>query len=251
MSHGDLNQNTYTEVVVSKRRLEEAIGQAVTLFHLPGADFSFAPAARYLDEAGFLAVFFADDRVNDYDPNLLALSRTLVYVAEGEPICSLYDPFPRVYDPYHRLHEALQVGGWIVDYTHSVEPAPLALWKDATPDVLDARFDCLRRVGNGQEWAAEPEEIVDYILVRRAALVKDVQTASDNSSFRLELGYIPEAIKCREISATACWSAAPAQLPTILIDGKAEARVDYFQDNRLTFTWPANDGQVIEIYWQE
>ena len=106
-------------------------------------------------------------------------------------------------------------------------------------------------MGNGQEWAAEPEEIVDYILVRRAASVKDVQAASSYSSFRLELGHFPGAVKCREISVTACLSTVPAQLPTILIDGKVKARIDCFRDNRLTFTWPANNGQVIELYWRE
>lgn len=251
MTHGNLNIDTYTEIIESKMVLEEAIGQRVNVFHLPGADFSFAPAARYLEEAGFLAVFFADDRINSYDPNLFALSRTLLYVIEGEPICSLYDPFPRVYDPYHRLHEALDAGGWVVDITHSVEPEPLALWKDATPDVLGARFDCLRRVGNGQEWAAEPEEIVDYILVRRAASVKDIQTETDHLSFQLEVGVIPEAVKCREISVTAHLDVTASRPATVLIDGKAGASVDDFVGDRLTFTWQAKHRQLIELYWKE
>ena len=114
MTHGDLSVDTYVEVVKSKGTLEQAIGRPVTLFHLPGADFSFAPAARYLMEAGFLAVFFGDDRVNSPDPDLLGLSRTLLYVEEGKPKYPLYDAFPRVYDPYHRLHEARESGGWII-----------------------------------------------------------------------------------------------------------------------------------------
>jgi len=251
MTHGDLNIDTYAEVVESKKLLEEAIEQQVNVFHLPGADFSFAPAARYLEEAGFLAVFFADDRINSYNPDLFALSRTLLYVIEGEPICSLYDPFPRVYDPYHRLHETLDAGGWVVDITHSVEPEPLALWKDATPDVLDARFDCLRRVGNGQEWAAEPEEIVDYILTRRAASVKGVRTETDRLSFHLELGVIPEAVKCREISVTARLDTAASRPATLLIDGKAEAAIDDFTGDRLTFTWQAKNSQLVELHWKE
>lgn len=249
MTHGDLNIDTYTEVVTSKQVLEDAAGQTVNVFHLPGADFSFAPAARYLEEAGFLAVFFADDCLNSHDPDLFALSRTLLYVIEGEPFCSLYDPFPRVYDPYHRLHEALDVGGWIVDITHSVEPEPLAPWKDATPDILDARFNCLRSVGNGREWAAEPEEIVDYILVRRAATIKDVRTEPNRLSFRLELGGIPAAVKCREISLTAHLDIALSRSPTILIDGKADATIDDFSDDRLTFTWLAKSGQSVDLDW--
>jgi len=250
MTHGDMNIDPHTEVVTSKKLIEEAIGQTVNVFHLPGADFSFAPAARYLEDAGFLAVFFGDDRLNSHDPNLFALSRTLLYVIEGQPTCPLYNPFPRVYDPYHRLHEALDAGGWVVDITHAVEPEPLALWKDSTPDILDARFDCLRRVGDGQEWAAEPEEIVDYILTRRAASVHDVHKGAERLSFRLELGGIPEPVKCREISVTTQLSTAASSPPTVWVDGKTDATIDRFTGDELTFTWQAKTGQLIELKWQ-
>jgi hypothetical protein len=251
MTHGDLNVNTYTEIIESKKVLEEAIGQTVNLFHLPGADFSFAPAARYLEESGFLAVFFADDRLNSYDPDLFALSRTLLYVIEGAPMCPLYDPFPRVYDPYHRLYEAVDTGGWVVDITHAVEPEPLALWKDTTPAVLEARFDCVRRVGNGQEWAAEPEEVVDYILVRRATSIDNIQLNNDYLRFQLEVKDIPATIKHREISARIQLRAPLAQIPAVLIDGKAEATIDSLIGDTLTFTWSAAPGQVVELHWNE
>jgi len=250
MTHGDLNVDTYTEVVESKKLLEEAIGEPVNAFHLPGANFSFAPAARYLEEAGFLAVFFANDGVNSFDPDLFALSRTLLYVVEGEPFCPLYSPFPRVYDPYYRLHEALDSGGWIVDITHSVEPVPLALWKDGTPDILDARFDCLRRVGDGREWAAEPEEIIDYILMRRAVSVMTGPAEPGRLSFRVELGDLPDQVKYQEISVTAQLSPVPSDWPTILIDGQAGATLDSFTGDRVTFTWPVKQNQVIDLHWQ-
>lgn len=250
MTHGDLNIDTYTEVVESKKLLEEAIGEPVNAFHLPGANFSFAPAARYLEEAGFLAVFFANDGVNSFDPDLFALSRTLLYVVEGEPFCPLYSPFPRMYDPYYRLHEALDSGGWIVDITHSVEPVPLALWKDGTPDILDARFDCLRRVGGGREWAAEPEEIIDYILMRRAVSVTTGPVEPGRLSFRVELGNVPEQVKCREISVAAKLSPVPSDCPTILIEGQAGAKLDSFTGDRVTFTWPVKQDQVIDLHWQ-
>jgi hypothetical protein len=251
MTHGDLNRDTHTEVVTANRVLEDAIGRPVTMFHLPGADFSFAPVARYLDEAGILAVFFTDDRINHHAPDLLGLSRTLMYIVEGEPLCSLYDPFPRVYDPYHRLHEALAGGGWIVDYTHSVEPQPLAQWKDATPDVLEARFDCLRRVGNGQEWAAEPEEIVNYILTREAASVASATAKAGYFSFRLHLGYTPARVKCHEISARVEFDAMPARPPVVLIDGQSTATIDKLTNTHLVFTWEARDAQLVELRWQD
>jgi hypothetical protein len=246
MTHGDLNLNTYAEVVESKKVIEEAVGQSITLFHLPGGDFTFAPAARYLEQAGFLAVFFIDDRINGHNPDLFALSRTGLYVEEGQPDYPLFDPFPRVYDPYHRLHEALDAGGWIVDMTHLVAPAPIAPWKDTTPEILDARFDCLRRVGNGREWATEPEEIVDYILLRRNAAIQNVQIENAKAAFRLKLGKIPKGVKCRDISAVAKLGTA-SRRPVVLIDGRATATIDRFVGDELVFTWEARDGQLVEL----
>ncbi len=217
LTHGDLNQDPYGEVVTSKRILEEAIGQSVNLFHLPGADFSYAPVARFIDRMGFLAVFFCDDRVNDPDPDLMGLGRCLVYGREGQPWHTLYNPFPRVYDPYHRLHEARARGGWLVDVTHLVAPDPPASWKDATPAQLDARFDCLRRVGAGVEWAAEPEEIVDYILMRRATTLEPLSGHGGPRMFRVHLGWTPPAMKHHEISLGIS-DAGLAGLPQVWLD---------------------------------
>ncbi len=249
MTHGDLNVNPIAEVLESKRVLENALGQAVNVFHLPGADFSFAPAARYFESAGFLAVFFADDRVNSNDPDLFGLSRTLVYVRAGQPEFPLYDPFPRVYDPYHRLHEALDCGGWIVDLTHLVSPEPIALWKDATPEILDARFNCVRRVGGGWEWATEPEQVIDYILMRRAATLTPIEWGDKHSAWQLKLADVPTPVKSRELSATLELS-APISNPSIWIDRQPVAKFDRQDDRNVTWTWLARDGQRIELRWQ-
>ncbi len=242
LTHGDLNDDPFGEVIESKRVLEQAIGQAVNLFHLPGADYSFAPAARYLEEAGFLAVFFADDRVNDRDPELFGLSRTLVYVTEGQPFAPLYDPFPRDYDPYHRLHEALACGGWIVDITHLVSPEPIAPWKDTTPEILAARFACVRSVGADREWTAEPEEVVDYIIMRRAAALEIQAQDGRRGVYRLALGAVSPAVKCRELSATVDRPGAQ-----MMVDGRPVARLDHGDERHPVFTWPARDGQRIEV----
>ena len=252
MTHGDLNVDAFNEVVISKRVLEDAIGQPVNVFHLPGANFSYAPAARYIKEAGFLAVFFADDRVNPPDPDLMCLSRTLMYVNEGKPWTPLYSPFPREYDPYHRLHEVSEAGGWLVDVTHAVEPNPLALWKDVTPEVLDARFDCLRQVGAGQEWATEPEEIVDYIIMRRACAVRDVALGDNGLMFDLECGEVPGQLKHKEVSFTARLEKGVSTAPLVLVDGQEDAvSVDRWGEDGVTFTCQPGKVQSVVIRWAE
>ena len=148
---------------------------------------------------GFLAVFFCDDRVNDADADLVGIGRCLLYGREGQPWHDLYDLFHRVYDPYHRLHEARATAGWLVDITHLVAPDPPAPWKDATPELLAERFACLRRVGAGAEWAAEPEEIVDYTLMRRATSIEPLPGA-EPGLFRVAVRATPSSIKHRVVS---------------------------------------------------
>lgn len=243
LTHGDLNNDTYNEVVTSKRLLEEAIGQPVNLFHLPGADFSYAPAARHIDACGFLAVFFTDDRVNDAAPDLFGLARALVYVREGQPDYTLYDPFPRVYDPYHRLHEARACGGWLVDMTHLVTPDPPAPWKDTTPELLNARFDCLRRVGAGTEWAAEPEEVVDYILTRRAVSLAPLPAVDERQRALVQVARLPSAVKRREISIAL--GPADSLQARAWLDGRELMVVRGVTVQACTFE--AVDGAVLEV----
>jgi len=250
MTHGDLNVDTFNEVVTSKKVLEDAIGQAVNVFHLPGANFSYAPAARFIEDAGFLAVFFADDRINSPDPDLMCLSRTLLYVAEGKPLAPLYSPFPRMYDPYHRLHEVSEAGGWLVDVTHAVEPDPLARWKDVTPEVLDTRFSCLRQVGAGKEWAAEPEEIIDYIIMRRACAVKETSLDENGLTFDLECREVPAQLKHRQVSLTARLEKTLPAAPLVLLDGREDAvSVDCWTEDQITFTCQPDRAQRVEIRW--
>jgi peptidoglycan/xylan/chitin deacetylase (PgdA/CDA1 family) len=244
LTHGDLNEDPYKEVVTSKHILEDAIGQTVTLFHLPGADFSYAPAARFIDQMGFLAVFFCDDRVNDPDPDLMGLARCLVYGREGEPWHPLYDPFPRVYDPYHRLHEARASGGWLIDITHLVAPHPPAPWKDATPEQLEARFDCLRRAGGGAEWAAEPEEVVDYILLRRATTL-ELLPGTEPHRFRMHVRRMPPAIKHQEISL-AISETGSDPLPQVWLEGQA-LQVTRSGPGRAICTFAPRDGAILAV----
>ena len=250
MTHGDLNVDTFNEVVTSKRVLEDAVGDRVNVFHLPGANFSYAPGARYIKSAGFLGVFFADDRINPDSPDLFCLSRCLIYVAEGKPLSPLYSPFPRAFDPYHRLHEVMDAGGWLVDVTHSVEPQPLAPWKDVTPDVLDSRFACLRQVGAGGEWAAEPEEVIDYIIMRRSCCVTDVVSAHDCASFRLARGAVPAAVKKREISVEVTLPKRLTTAPSVFVDGLELSPVKQnLRDDRYVFTMVPSQEQQVEVRW--
>jgi len=74
-------------------------------------------------------------------------------------------PFYSRFDPYKRLHQARDVGGWVIDYCHCPVPAKaIHPWKDCTTEELEQRFQTVRIVGGDEVWLAEPNEVVEYIL---------------------------------------------------------------------------------------
>ena len=120
-------------------------------------------------------------------------------------------------DPYHRLHEARATAGWLVDITHLVAPDPPAPWKDATPELLAERFACLRRVGAGAEWAAEPEEIVDYTLMRRATSIEPLPGA-EPGLFRVAVRATPH----QSSTGLSAWRSATQGMPPLRRCGSTE-----------------------------
>ena len=45
---------------------------------------------------------------------------------------------------------------------------PIHRWKDCTTEELHERFETVCRVGADEVWLAEPNEVVDYLLERKA-----------------------------------------------------------------------------------
>jgi peptidoglycan/xylan/chitin deacetylase (PgdA/CDA1 family) len=188
MTHASINPgNARHEVVESRRVLEDALGRPVTLFCVPGDNNSYPAARAVAAEAGYTAIMTLTDLVNlpedmgrmhphgrsplepspgDATPNLLNLGRTAVHT--GYP-----PPFYSTFDPYKRLHQAMDLGGWIIDYAHCPMPGKaIHPWKDCTVEELDRRFETVRRVGGDGVWLAEPNEVVDYILRERLAAAR-------------------------------------------------------------------------------
>jgi hypothetical protein len=77
-------------------------------------------------------------------------------------------PFYSVYDPYKRIHQAADMGGWIIDYCHCPLPdKPMHEAKDRTLQQLEGRFATVKRVGGDDVWLAEPNEVLRYLQERR------------------------------------------------------------------------------------
>ncbi len=159
MTHcGVTLDNGQTEVVEARRVLEEALDMPVTMFCVPGDNNGHPGALKYAEQAGYRAIMTIYDRVNTRDTDLMSLGRC--------PLHTEYPaPFFSVFDPYKRIHQAIDFGGWIVDYCHCPMPdKPIHPAKDCTTRELEARFDAVCRVGGDEVWLAEPNEVVEFLL---------------------------------------------------------------------------------------
>ena len=159
MTHcGCTMENAETEVVEARRVLEEALGFKVPMFCVPGDNTGHAPAVAFAEKAGYTAIMTIYDRVNTRDTDLLSLGRC--------PLHTEYPaPFHSVFDPYKRIHQAIELEGWIIDYCHCPMPdKPIHPAKDCTTQELEERFATIRRIGGDDVWLAEPNEVVEFLL---------------------------------------------------------------------------------------
>jgi peptidoglycan/xylan/chitin deacetylase (PgdA/CDA1 family) len=158
MTHANTtDENADYEVAQARTTLEAATGQAVTLYCVPGCNDNYPAALKVAAAAGYHGIMTITDMVNPPDQDLMNLGRVPIHT-EYPP------PFYSKFDPYKRLHQAIDMGGWIIDYAHCPMPGKATHpWKDCTLEELEARFATVRRVGGDEVWLAEPNEVVAYL----------------------------------------------------------------------------------------
>jgi peptidoglycan/xylan/chitin deacetylase (PgdA/CDA1 family) len=159
MTHvGITADNAVYEVVESRKTLEETLDMPVTMFCVPGSNDSYPASRAVAEQAGYNSILTIYDDVNTPDTDLFRLRRC--------PLHTQYPPpFSSAYDPYKRLHQAIDCGGWVIDYCHCPTPGkPIHPAKDCTTGELQQRFETVLRVGGDEVWLAEPNEAVSYIL---------------------------------------------------------------------------------------
>ena len=164
MTHGAITpENAEYEVVGARRVIEDALGVPVRMFCVPGSNDSYPAARAVAEKAGYTSILTIYDDVNTAETELLHLCRC--------PLHSEYPPpFYSAFDPYKRLHQASDLGGWIIDYCHCPMPGkPIHPWKDCTTEQLEERFETVLRVGGEEVWLAEPNEVVEWILEHTTA----------------------------------------------------------------------------------
>ena len=162
MTHGAINAETARrEVIESRSTLEAALGIPVTTFCVPGNNANYPAALAVAEEAGYQAILTIYDAVNGPEMDLLRLARC--------PLHTRYPPpFFSEFDPYKRLHQAMDLGGWVIDYCHCPMPGkPIHPAKDCTTEELAQRFATVRRLGGDAVWLAEVNQVVVHVLSER------------------------------------------------------------------------------------
>ncbi|MDH7569502.1 MAG: polysaccharide deacetylase family protein [Armatimonadota bacterium] len=149
--------NAHREVAHARRVLEDVLEMPVRIFCVPGNNDSYPAARAVAAEAGYAAIFTLYDQVNRPSDDLFRLGRCPLHTRYPAPFFSLFDP-------YKRLHQARDLGAWVIDYCHCPMPGrAIHPEKDCTTEELEARFDAVRRVGGDEVWLAEPNEVVCWL----------------------------------------------------------------------------------------
>ncbi|HOJ34420.1 MAG TPA: polysaccharide deacetylase family protein [Candidatus Hydrogenedentes bacterium] len=151
-------ENGLEEVVRARHVLENALEMEVRLFCVPGDNTGYPAARAFAEQAGYKGILTIYDRVNLPSGDLFNLGRV--------PLHSEYPPpFYSAYDPYKRIHQAIDLGGWIIDYCHCPMPdKPVHPAKDCTTQELEQRFEKVCQIGGSDVWLAEPNEVADWVL---------------------------------------------------------------------------------------
>jgi len=225
-------ESAHEEVVLARKVLEDALGIPITMFIVPGNNYSYPASRAVAEEAGYLSILTIWDALNDQDTDLLRLHRTPL-IEQG------FDPFESAYDPYCRLHEALETGGWICEYTHIARTPVVSAQKEVRVETLVRRFEKVEEVGGDKVWKATPDDVVDYILTARATRIE----AERPGLFRLRVSGLPAGVQNRELTLRCKGTAPGAQ---VAVGGRA-AEGAAREDGDLLITVGVKDGMGIEI----
>ncbi len=170
----------WREVVWSKYRLEDMLGRPVRIFTIPNNKDNYPPVIDLVREH-YLACAYIDGGPNREGFDLYRIGNFMV--ASGE-ISDAYDWKDELRTGNLSL-EFLE-GAWLYETSHLVMWNVPQRHKCLTPEDLTRRFETLRDISGGRLWAATPDDVIDYVLLRRALAVSDVQQVEGGLEFGLE-----------------------------------------------------------------
>ncbi len=151
----------YREVVWSKYRLEDAIEHPVRIFTIPNDVFNYLPVIGLVKDH-YLACADIEGGPNREGFDLYRIGNFLVAAGEISP----RPGWPEALKT-ENLHREFLHGAWLYETSHLVMHNVPQAHKCLTPEALTRRFERLREISGGRFWAATPDDVIDYELMRR------------------------------------------------------------------------------------
>ena len=167
----------YREVVWSKYRLEDAIGHPVRIFTIPNDAYNYE-AVLALVKQHYLACAFIDGSPNREGFDLYKIGNFMVAAGGFRP----RPGWPEELKTEHLTLDFVR-DAWLYETSH------LCMWdvpqahKCVTPEYMTARFEKLNAISGGKLWAATPDDVIDYVLMRRHMRIENVRTEGNRLLF--------------------------------------------------------------------
>lgn len=213
----------WREVVWSKYRLEDALDHPVRIFTIPNDKHNYEPVLDLVKQH-YLACAYIDGAPNRDDFDLYRIGNFMV--ASGEIVAS-YDWKRELLTDNLDL-EFLR-GSWLYETSHLVMWNVPQAHKCLTPEDLTRRFAKLSEVCGGTLWAATPDDVVDYVLLRRALTATVTRTEARAVEFALEgewpVGVVNSRVSFRVSGLPAAKACEVACEPSPLPGGRLRAQV--------------------------
>ncbi len=213
----------WREVVWSRYRLEDMLDHPVRIFTLPNNKYNYEPVLDLVKQH-YLACAYIDGSPNRGEFDLYKIGNYMV--ASGE-IHGGYD-WKRELGT-DQLALAFLRGSWLYETSHLVMWNVPQAHKCLTPEDLTRRFARLTEISDGKLWAATPDDVVDYVLLRRGLTVEVMRTAARAVEFELRgtwpVGVVSSRMSFRIAGLPAAKSCEVTYVASPLPGGALRARV--------------------------
>lgn len=180
----------YREIVWSKYRLEDMLDCPVRIFTIPNDTYNYDVVLDMVKQH-YLACAFIEGGPNRKGFDLYKIGNCMV--ASGG-----FRPRPGWPEELKTENLALDFvrGSWVYETSH------LCLWnvpqahKCVTPEYMAQRFEKLREISGGKLWAAKPDDVIDYELMKRNLRIENVRAERGTVHFDVEGEWPVGVVNC-------------------------------------------------------
>jgi peptidoglycan/xylan/chitin deacetylase (PgdA/CDA1 family) len=167
----------YREVVWSKYRLEDMLNHPVRIFTIPNDTYNYEPVINLVKEH-YKACVGVTPGPNRAHIDLFNIKNNIFGAGVNQNVSRW---------PKELLNENLNSDylqdSWLYDTTHLVMWNVPQNYKCTTPEHLTERFKKLVAVSNGKMWAAKPDDVLDYIMLRENLSIDNVEEKLNELTF--------------------------------------------------------------------